>query len=89
MCTLAALILIQEQILKLNLLGKGKNPMLGVSSYFHIHGGCLFGLGHSKVKECPAGLENWPAGARNTKKITVKIRRNPQFRIFPVIQFGF
>ena len=30
-----------------------------------------------RLGDCPAGLSNWPpAGARNKKKATMKIRRN-------------
>ncbi len=34
-------------------------------------------IGYLRVKECLAGLE-LPEGARNTRKATVKIQRNPQ-----------
>ena len=40
---------------------------------------------YSRIKECPLLLE-LPAGARNTRKAPVKIRRNPQLRILPLIQ---
>ncbi len=38
-----------------------------------------------KVNEFPAGLEPL-AGARNMRKATVKIRRNPHLRILPLIR---
>ena len=47
-----------------------------------------FRLGYVRVNEYPAGLEP-PAGARNRKKATVKIRRNWPLRILPLIRFFF
>ena len=35
----------------------------------------------------PEGYEICPAGARNKRKATVKIRRNSQLRFLPMIQF--
>ena len=41
-----------------------------------------FKLGHVIVKDCPVWLGIGPAGARNRRKATVKIRQNPLLR-FP------
>ncbi len=57
-----------------------------VSSYFHIS---FDRSGLFNVNDCPAGLEA-PAGARNRKKATVKIRRNTAsgfIRQDPIIVF--
>ncbi len=43
-------------------------------------------FGYSRIKKCPAGIE-LPAWAINTRKATVKIRRNPQLQIFHLFLF--
>ena len=52
-------------------------------------------LDYLREKECPkvwkidhAGLE-LPARGRNTRKATVKVRRNPPLQILPLIQNKF
>ena len=44
-----------------------------------------FRLGQVNVNDCPAGLENMPAWARNRRKAAVKIRRNLQLCFLSII----
>ena len=61
-------------------MGQGKNLKLRFSAYVHI--GQWVTLGYGWL----AKVDNCPAGAINRKKANVKIRRNPQLWILPLIR---
>ncbi len=62
-------------LLKKNLGSRVESEVAFLFQFSHIRMMGYFRLGYSRVNECPAGIE-LPAGARNTRKAAVKIRRN-------------
>ena len=63
-----------------------ESEIVGFFVFSHIRMVSYYRLGLLRVNDCPAWLENRPrrvrAWARNRRKATLKIRRNPSLLIF-------